>query len=131
VSRSATDVVLDHTALLLLGRGHPFLSGLVAAPAHRSTDRHVFVPALCLAAAVAERPAVGDHVLSLPAIEVVGLEAVDALAVGRLVAGEIPWQHCHAVAACQPDAEWPDGRPLVTAEPHTYGGQRIAVIHVD
>jgi hypothetical protein len=79
-----------HTALLLLGRGHPVLSGLVAAPAHRVPGRRVYVPALRLAAAVAERPALGEHALSLPAVEVIGLGFVYALTVGLLVAEQMP-----------------------------------------
>jgi hypothetical protein len=124
-------VVLDHTALLLLGRGHPFLSGLVAAPTHRLPNRHVYVPALCLTAAVAERPAIGEHVLSLPAVEVIGLGFAHALTVGRLIAEHVPWQHGHAVVTCRPDPEWPTGRPVVTTEPQQYEGQQIAVIPVE
>jgi hypothetical protein len=124
-------VVLDHTALLLLGRGHPLLSGLVAAPAHRVAGRRVYVPALCLSAAVAERPAIGEHVLSLPAVEVIGLGFTHALAVGSLIAEEMPWQHGHAVAACRPGFEWPTGLPAVTTAPYQYEGQQIDVIHVE
>jgi hypothetical protein len=123
-------VVLDHTALLLLGRGHPFLSGLVAAPAHRAPGRYVYVPALCLAAAVAERPAIGEHVLALPAVEVIGLGFAHALSVGLLISQHMPWQHGHALAACRPDAEWPAGRSVVTAQPQQYEGRHVAVIRV-
>ncbi|GIJ29703.1 hypothetical protein Vqi01_48650 [Micromonospora qiuiae] len=120
--------MLDHTALLLLGPGHRFLSGLVAAPAHSQPHRHLYVPALCLADAVAERPEVGEHVLSLPAIEIVEVGFASALTIGRLVADGLPWQHAHAVATCRPDAEWPVGRPLVTAEPKRYETYGIAMV---
>lgn len=130
MNRPAAGVVFDHTALLLLGRGHPFLSGLVAAPAHRVSGRHVYVPALCLTAAVAERPAIGEHVLALPAVEVVGLGIAHALAVGQLVADQMPWQCSHAVATCRPDPEWPGGRPVITTQPHQYEGRHIDVIPV-
>jgi hypothetical protein len=131
VTQSAAGVVLDHTALLLLGRGHPFLSGLVGTPSHRVPERSVFVPALCLAAAVAERPAIGEHVLSLPAIEVVALGFSHALVIGELIAADLPWPHSHAVAVCRPDPEWPSGRPVVTNQPQPYVGQQIAVIPID
>jgi hypothetical protein len=124
-------VGLDHTALLLLGCGHLVLSGLVAAPAPRVPGRRVCVPALCLAAAVAERPAIGEHALSLPAVEVIGLGFVHALTVGLLVADQMPWQYGHAVATCRPDAEWPTGRPVVTAEPQRYEEQHIGVIPIE
>ena len=129
--RSAAGVVMDHTALSLLGRGHPFLSGLVAAPAHRTDTRHVYVPALCLAAAIAERPAIGEHVLALPAVEVVGLGVAHSLAVGVLVGEQVPWQHSHAVAVCRPDPEWPTGRPVITATPDQYDGLFVDVIAVN
>jgi hypothetical protein len=131
VSQPAAGVVLDHTALLLLGRGHPFLSGLVAAPAHRAPGRHVYVPALCLVAAVAERPAIGEHVLALPAVEVIGLGLAHALTVGLLISEQMPWQHGHALATCHPDAEWPAGRAVVTAQPQQYEGRHVAVIPVE
>ena len=130
MTRPAAGVVLDHTALSLLGRGHRFLSALVAGPAHRVSGRHVYVPALCLAAAVADRPAVGEHVLALPAVDVVGLGPAHALAVGLLLAERTPWQFGHAVAVCRPDAEWPTGRPVVTAEPGRYATHHIDVIPV-
>ncbi|GAA1830519.1 hypothetical protein GCM10009682_56570 [Luedemannella flava] len=127
----AAGVVFDHTALSLLGRGHRLLSGLVAAPLHSVPDRHVYVPALCLVAAVAERPLIGEHVLALPAIEVVGMGPTHALAVGLLLAQQTPWEFGHAIAVCRPDPEWPTGRPIITAEPKRYVGHHIDVIAVE
>lgn len=131
MNRPPAGVVLDHTALLLLGRGHPFLSGLVAAPSHRVPGRHVYVPALCLAAAVAERPALGEHVLALPAVDVIGLGFAHALSVGQLVSEQVPWELSHAMAVCLPDPEWPTGRPVITTAPQQYESRQIAVIPVD
>jgi len=48
-------VVFDHTALLTLGAGNRLLSGLVA-QAHLQPGRYVYAPALCLTAAIAQRP---------------------------------------------------------------------------
>jgi hypothetical protein len=131
MTTTAAAVVMDHTALALLGRGHPFLSGLVAAPAHRTGNRQVYVPALCLAAAIAERPAIGEHVLALPAVEVVSLGAALSLAVGLLVGEQVPWQHSHAVAVSRPNPEWPTGRPVITAAPDQYDGLFVDVIAVN
>jgi hypothetical protein len=91
----------------------------------------VYVPALCLAAAVAERPAIGEHVLALPAVEVIGLGFAHALTVGLLITERMPWQYGHAVATCRPDAQWPAGRSVVTAQPRQYEGRHVAVISVE
>ena len=108
--------VLDHTALAALGRGHWLMSQLVDA-AHRETDRHLYAPALCLAAAVAERPPLADHAGALPAVEVVDLGYPSATAVGRLVAAGVDWRAAQAVDAGRPTLDWPAGRPVVTAVP--------------
>jgi hypothetical protein len=119
--------VLDHTALAALGRGHRLLSQLVDA-AHRETDRHLYAPALCLAAAVAERPPLADHVGVLPAVEVVDLGYPSATAVGRLIAAGLDWRAAQAVDAGRPTIDWPAGRPVVTAVPDTYAPWGVAVI---
>jgi hypothetical protein len=121
--------VLDHTALVALGSGHRMLSRLVHA-AHREADRHLQVPALCLAAAVAERAALADHVGSLPAVDVVELAYSAAAMVGRLVAGGVDWRTAHAVHVARPDAEWPNGRPVVTLQPRAYAGHGVRTIAV-
>jgi hypothetical protein len=121
-------VVLDHTALLLLGRGDRFLSGLVAGPARRVPGRYVYVPALCLAAAVAERPIIGEHALALPSLEIVPLGETDAISVGALITENVPWQYGHAVTTCRPDPEWPTGRPVLTSNPRPYERRGVDVI---
>jgi hypothetical protein len=122
--------VLDHTALSALGHGHRLLARLVDA-AHHEADRHVYAPALCLAAAVAERPALGDHIGSLPAIEVIELGYASARAVGRLVAQGVNWRSAHAVDSGRPTVDWPDGRAVVTREPHVYAGLGVRLISLN
>jgi hypothetical protein len=122
-------VVFDHTALMAFCAGHRLLSGLVVA-AHQENGRHVFVPAMCLAAASADRPALGEHVGALPAVEVVDLGYASALAVGRLVRGGLDWRAAHAAAVGRPDPEWPAGRPVVTEVPDAYAGLGVTTIRL-
>jgi hypothetical protein len=111
--------VLDHTALAALGAGHRYLSRVIRA-VHDEPDWHVYVPALCLAAAEAGRQGLADHVGALPAIEVVELGYAAASAVGRLVASGVDWRLAQAVHTGRPTIDWPTGRPIVTAEPKSY-----------
>ena len=120
-------VVFDHTALLALGSGNRMASRLVVA-AHGQTGRHVYAPALCLAAAVAERPALADHVGGLPAAEVLDLDCAAACSVGHLISSRTSWQDAHAPDAARPSAEWPTGLPIVTTTPESYRGLGIATI---
>jgi hypothetical protein len=115
-------VVFDHTALLALGSGSRLASRLVVA-AHGQTGRHVYAPALCLAAAVAQRPALADHVGGLPALEVLDLGYAAASSVGHLISSGTPWQDAHAVDAARPSAEWPTGLPVATTTPENYRAQ--------
>ncbi|MEV0326222.1 hypothetical protein AB0H63_07175 [Micromonospora echinospora] len=122
-------VVFDHSALLTLGVGHPVLSALVV-QAHREAGRHVFVPAVCLAAASSIRPALGEHVGALPVLEVVELGYAGTLSVGRLIEQGVDWQRAHAVTVARPDPEWPAGRPVVTESPKAYAGLGVVTIQI-
>lgn len=126
---SGAAYIFDHTALTALGSGHRALSRLVHA-AHSETGRQLDVPALCLAAAAADRPALADHVGSLPAVHVVALGYAAAATVGRLIADGVDWRAAHAIQVARPDVEWPDGRPIVTTEPETYSGRGVRTIAV-
>ncbi|MGN9775472.1 hypothetical protein ACTMS0_06810 [Micromonospora sp. H33] len=121
--------VLDHSALLALGAGNPALSALVV-EAHNAVGRHVYVPALCLAAASFARPALGEHVGALPALEVVELTLTSALAVGRLLRQGMDWQCAHAAALGRPDPEWPRGRVVLTETPKAYAGSGVVTMRV-
>jgi len=121
--------IFDHTALALFGAGHRTLSQMAQA-AHAEEGRYLYVPALCLTAAVAGRAGLGDHIGSLPALEVVDLDYPGAVAVGHLVGAGMDWRAAHALHVGLPDAEWPTGRPVVTGAPETYDGCGVAVIAV-
>jgi hypothetical protein len=85
---------------------------------------------LCLAAAVAQRPALADHIGALPAIEVVDLGYAAASNVGRLVTDGLDWQASQAVDAARPSVEWPRGLPIVTTLPDRYRRYGIAPIRI-
>lgn len=121
-----SNVVLDHSALLALGKGTPMLSRLVTL-ADNDPSRHVYVPALCLVAATAERPALADHVGGLPALEIVELDFATASAVGWFIAEGVDWRAAQAISTARPDPEWPEGRPVLTAILQQYDGQDIKV----
>jgi hypothetical protein len=119
--------VLDHTALVALGAGNLMLSQLVQA-AHESADDNLFVPAVCLLAAVADRPALADHVGALPGLDVVELDYPAAAAAGRLVADGVDWRMAHAIHVALPSAEWPRGRPVVTGIPAPYEDRGVPTL---
>jgi hypothetical protein len=122
-----TGYLLDHTALSALGRGHRQLSRLVSA-AGDENEWQVFVPALCLAAAEAERSGMADHIGALPAVEIVDLGFAGAAAVGRLVATGVDWRIAHAAQAGRPTAEWQAGRAVLTAQPDAYAKLGVATV---
>jgi hypothetical protein len=119
--------VLDDTALLALGSGSPLVSGLVVA-AHAQPGRFVYAPAMCLAAAVARRPALADHVGALLAIEILDLGFTQASVCGAAIADGAGWQFAHAVAAAAPTGERPRGLPVVSTDPGRYAGHPVRVI---
>lgn len=123
-----TGVVFDHTALLALGAGTALLSRIVDR-AHYESGRHVYVPALCLSAAVAERPALADHIGALPAMEVLDLGFASAGVVGELVAADVDWRVAQAIDAGRPSLDWPYGRPVLTAVPEQFARWGVATIN--
>src|SRR2546430_16229892 len=88
--------------------------------AGRDPRQHVYIPALCLVAATAERPALADHVGGLMAVKIVELAFSAASAVGHLVADGVDWRTAQAISTARPDLEWPEGRTVVTAIPPQY-----------
>lgn len=116
-------VVLDDTALLALGAGNQWLSRLIGAATAR-TDTYVYAPALCLSAAVADRPRLGDHIGGLSSITVLDLTYLGATTTGSLIAAGTDWRRAHAVATARPSIEWPAGLPVVTTDTHAYAGHQ-------
>lgn len=119
--------ILDHTALLALGAGSRVLSKLVDG-ANRQAGLHLHVPAMCLAAAVAARPALADHVGMLVELEILDLDYPAASEVGRLIAGNADWSHAHAISSAHPAVDWPDGRTVITATPDVYARWAVRTI---
>lgn len=120
-------VVFDHTALLALGAGSRMLSGLVS-QAHAHPGRYIFTPALCLTAAIAQRPGLADHIGVLPAMQVIDLDYPAAAAVGGFIAAGMDWQAAQAIDAGRPTAEWPGGRPVITTMPEPYSSWGVEII---
>ncbi len=121
--------VLDHTALGALGAGNRQLSRMIHA-AYESPNEVLYVPALCLVAAVADRPGIAEHVGSLSALDIVELDYPAAATTGRLVARGVDWRAAQAIDVGRPTPDWPHGRPVATAEPKSYAGHGVAVISV-
>ncbi|MFD7982487.1 hypothetical protein ACFV4M_03790 [Kitasatospora indigofera] len=115
--------VLDHTALLALGAGYPALSGFVVDAAEGRAAVHV--PALCLAAAEAQRQGVAEHVGALPGLEVEPLDLSATIAVGALIGAGTDWRIAHAVHASRPTAHHPFGRVVLTTRPELYVGTGV------
>ncbi|MEU1014787.1 MULTISPECIES: hypothetical protein [unclassified Streptomyces] len=115
----STAVIYDQTALLALGSGNRLASQFISNTEHGPT-RHVYVPALCLAAADGMRKGLADHVGALPAAEIVELDFAGASALGALLRDGVEWRLGQAVHLSRPTPDWPDGRPVVTTEPSLY-----------
>ncbi|MGW7417223.1 hypothetical protein [Streptomyces sp. NPDC054863] len=118
MSRSVA-VVYDETALLALGGGNRLASQFIANTEHGPT-RHVYVPALCLASADGRRKGMAQHVGALPAVEIVELDFAGVATVGALLRDGVDWHLGHAIHLSRPTVDWPDGRPVLTAEPDLY-----------
>ena len=121
-----TAALLDHTALLALGSGHQALSGFVVdAAAGRIA---VQVPALCLAAAQAQRTGVAEHVGALPGLDVEPLDFAATIAVGRFISLGHDWRIAHAVHASRPTALYTRGRVVVSVQPELYAGTGVDAV---
>lgn len=117
-------VIFDHTALLALART-PAVSQLIVSA--EKSQALVLSPAMCVAAATAERPAIADHVGGL-AVTIVDLTFSAARTSGRLIADGLPWQFAHAAAVAAPSFEWPAGLAVLTAEPAAYDGLDLTLV---
>ncbi|HEU5108740.1 MAG TPA: hypothetical protein VFT95_09305 [Micromonosporaceae bacterium] len=120
--------VLDHTALVLLGRGDRRLSAIVAGAT--AADGRIDVPVLCLIAAEAQQHGVADHVGALPVFHPVDVPFSDARTLGRLVGHGVDWPVAQAAMCARPSVEWPTGRPVLTCAPETYDGFGVRVVPI-
>lgn len=127
MSSALVAVVFDHTALLALGAGNRMLSAVVS-QAHLRPARYIFTPALCLTAAIAQRPGLADHIGVLPAMQIIDLDYPAAAAVGSFIAAGMDWRAAQAINAGRPTAEWPTGRPVLTTTPEPYTNWGVETI---
>ncbi|MFJ2112702.1 hypothetical protein ACIOEX_12535 [Streptomyces sp. NPDC087850] len=119
-------MILDHTAVLALCRGHRLLSGIavveVADPVRRA-----HVPSLCLVAASLELPGVTAHVGALPGLEFLPLDFAAAAAVESATAAGVDWRSAHAVFAAVSGVV--EGQVL-TAAPDAYDGTGVWAVDI-
>lgn len=119
-------IILDHTAVLALCRGHRLLSGLAVVEVDDPAQR-AHVPALCLVAASLERPGVAAHVGALPGLEFLPLDFAGAAAVEQVVSAGMDWAFAHAVYATASDTV--EGQ-ILTATPEAYDGTGVWVVDI-
>lgn len=114
--------LLDDSSVLALGKGYPALSGFIVDTA---AGRAVLsVPALCLCAAEAQRPGIGEHLGMLP-VDIEPLELSAAIPAGRLIGEGVDWRIAQAVAAALPSAIHPDGRVVLSVDTARYLGTGV------
>lgn len=119
-------IVLDHTAVIALCRGHRLLSGLAVAEVDDPLQR-AHVPALCLFAAGMDLPGAVAHVGALPGLEFLPLDFAGAAAVEQATARGVDWRHAHAVYASA--AGQGEGQVL-TAAPEAYDGTGVWAVDI-
>ncbi|MFJ1744766.1 hypothetical protein ACIOJD_00790 [Streptomyces sp. NPDC088116] len=119
-------IILDHTAVLALCRGHRLLSGIAVVEVDDPAQR-AHVPALCLVAAGLELPGVAVHVGALPGLEFLPLDFAASAAVEEITAAGADWRSAHAVFAAVSGAF--EGQVL-TAAPDAYDGTGVWAVDI-
>ncbi len=119
-------IILDHTAVLALYRGHRLLSGLAVVEVDDPHQR-AHVPALCLVAASLELPGVAAHVGALPGLEFLPLDFAGTAAVEQAVGAGLDWAYGHAVCAAAADAV--EGQ-ILTATPEAYDNTGVWAVDI-
>ncbi|RSS51276.1 hypothetical protein [Streptomyces sp. WAC01280] len=113
-------IILDTSAALAIAEGHKALNQLAANMANTPGDV-MWVPALCLAEAVAASEEVGRAVLSLSSVAVDNLDTVAAMTVGTLVRdGFGGLDTCHALYCASPRPQFTGMSILLTAHEDRY-----------
>ncbi|MBA4866388.1 hypothetical protein H1V43_34760 [Streptomyces sp. PSKA54] len=119
-------IILDHTAVLALCRGHRLLSGLAVVEVD-DPDQRAHIPALCLVAASLELPGAAAHVGALPALEFLPLDFSGTAAVEHTVSKGMDWAYGHAVYAAVSSAV--EGQVL-TATLDAYNGTGVWAVDI-
>ncbi|MDW8805814.1 hypothetical protein P1P68_13730 [Streptomyces scabiei] len=119
-------IVLDHTAVIALCRGHRLLSGLGVVEVDDPLQR-AHVPALCLFAAGRELPGAVAHTGALPGLEFLPLDLAGAAAVEQATAAGVDWRHAHAVYA---SATGQGEGQVLTATPEAYDGTGVRTVDI-
>ncbi|MEU9995185.1 hypothetical protein [Streptomyces sp. NPDC050848] len=119
-------IILDHTAVVALCRGHRLLSSIVVVEVDDPAQR-AHVPALCLLAASLELPGAAAHTGALPGLEFLPLDFAGTAAVEQAVVAGIDWRHAHAVYVAASGAV--DGQ-ILTAVPEAYDGTGVWVVDI-
>lgn len=119
-------IILDHTAVTALCRGHRLLSGLAVVEADSPTQR-AHIPALCMVATSLELPGAAVHVGALPGLEFLPLDFAGTAAVEEAVSSGVDWRVAHAVYAALSD---PDTGHVMTAAPGAYDGTGVWTVDI-
>lgn len=119
-------IILDHTAVLALCRGHRLLSGLAVVEV-AEPDQRAHIPALCLVAASLQLPGAAAHVGALPGLEFLPLDFAGTATVEQAVAAGLDWAYGHAVHAAIAGAV--EGQVL-TATPEAYNGTGVWAVDI-
>ncbi|WP_329146809.1 hypothetical protein OG275_20610 [Streptomyces niveus] len=133
-------IVLDDSAALALGAGNRMASRFVV-EAEKDPTLRIYIPALCLAVAEADRAGVAEHIGALPSVDITALDFAGASAVGKRLRGlsedartdpyEDGWSGTHALHLAMPSVEWPRGRPVLTGYPARYKGTGVRTIQLE
>ncbi|MCX5421292.1 hypothetical protein [Streptomyces sp. NBC_00078] len=119
-------IILDHTAVLALCRGHRLLSGLAVVEVD-DPDQRAHIPALCLVAASLQLPGAAAHVGALPGLEFLPLDFAGAASVEQAVAAGLEWTYGHAVHAAAMGGV--EGQVL-TSTPAVYDGTGVWAVDI-
>ncbi|MEU9442307.1 hypothetical protein AB0D42_15585 [Streptomyces sp. NPDC048304] len=122
----ATHIVLDATAMAAAGQGNVLASRLIHR-AHAEAGWYLYAPACALVEADRTRPGTAEHLASLPAITILGLDLPAALAVAR----HTTWAAAHCRYAAQPTPDRPDGAVIATTTPDAWIGDPVRVLDLN
>jgi hypothetical protein len=115
-------LIFDHTVLAAMGT-HQQVSDLIVEIDGSDRGEWVAVPAMCLAAAEAEKAGLTRHVGYLPALRIMPLDGRETDKVGALIGLGTDWRNAHAIAVARET-----GAPVVTLEPDGYGSYDVETI---